>query len=81
MAGRGETDTDVREYNPLEIYFKAYISKQKYPGMFETQKSGNKASSSEIGLNIRTLASPKMGQDPFALPNLTYKTFATGAGP
>ena len=28
--------------------------------MFETQKSGNKTSSGEIGLNIRTLASPKM---------------------
>ena len=37
--------------------------KQKYRGMFETQKSGNKASSGEIGLNIRTLASPKVGQD------------------
>ena len=32
--------------------------------MFETQKSGNKTSSGEIGLNIRTLASPKVGQDP-----------------
>ena len=31
--------------------------------MFETQKSGNKTSSREIGLNIRTLASPKVGQD------------------
>ena len=31
--------------------------------MFETQKSGNKTSSGEIGLNIRTLASPKVGQD------------------
>ena len=31
--------------------------------MLETQKSGNKASSREIGLNIRTLASPKVGQD------------------
>ena len=37
--------------------------KQKYRGMFETQKSGNKTSSGEIGLNIRTLASPKVGQD------------------
>ena len=32
--------------------------------MFETQKSGNNASSGEIGINIRTLASPKVGQDP-----------------
>ena len=31
--------------------------------MFETQKSRNKTSSGEIGLHIRTLASPKMGQD------------------
>ena len=31
--------------------------------MFEFQKSGNKTSSGEIGFNIRTLASPKVGQD------------------
>ena len=31
--------------------------------MFEIQKSGNKTSSGEIGLNIITLASPKVGQD------------------
>ena len=37
--------------------------KQKYRGMFETQKSGDKTSSGEIGLNIRTLVSPKVGQD------------------
>ena len=37
--------------------------KQKYRGMIETQKSGNKTSSGDIGLNIRTLASPKVGQD------------------
>ena len=30
--------------------------------MFETQRYGNKTSSGEIGLNIRTLASPKVGQ-------------------
>ena len=40
-----------------------FKQKQKYQGMFETQKSGEKASSGEIGLNIRTLASPKVGQD------------------
>ena len=33
--------------------------------MFETQKSRNKTSSGDIGLNIRTLASPKVGQGPF----------------
>ena len=37
--------------------------KQKYRGMFETQKSRNKTSSGDIGLNIKTLASPKVGQD------------------
>ena len=31
--------------------------------MFETQKSGNKTYLGEIGLNIRTHASPKVGQD------------------
>ena len=31
--------------------------------MFETQKSGNKTSSGEFGLNIKTLESPKVGQD------------------
>ena len=31
--------------------------------MLETQKSRNKTSSGDIGLNIRTLASPKVGQD------------------
>ena len=31
--------------------------------MFETQKSGNKTSSGEIGLDIRPHASPKAGQD------------------
>ena len=35
----------------------------KYRVMFETQKSGNKTSSGEIGLDIRTYASPKVGQD------------------
>ena len=31
--------------------------------MFETHNSGNKTSSGEIGLDIRTHASPKVGQD------------------
>ena len=31
--------------------------------MFETQKSGKKTSSGEIGINIRTIASPQVGQD------------------
>ena len=41
----------------------SYEQKQKYRGMFETQKSRNKTSSGDIGLNIRTIASPKVGQD------------------
>ena len=36
---------------------------EKYRGMFEIQKSGDKTSSEEIGLDIRIHASPKVGQD------------------
>ena len=36
---------------------------EKYRGMFETQKSGYLTSSGEIGLDIKTHASPKVGQD------------------
>ena len=39
------------------------LAKEKYRGMFEIQKSGNKTSSGEIGLDIKTHASPKVGQD------------------
>ena len=35
----------------------------KVPRDVRNSKSENKASSGEIGLNIRTLASPKVGQD------------------
>ena len=38
-------------------------AKEKYRGMFEIQKSGDKTSSGEIGLDIRTHASPNVGQD------------------
>ena len=38
-------------------------AKEKYRGMFEIQKSGDKTSSGEIGLDIRAHASPKVGQD------------------
>ena len=41
----------------------AFKAKQNYRGMFETQKSGNKTSSGESGLNIRTIASLNVGQD------------------
>ena len=40
-----------------------YQAKEKYRGTFEIQKSGDKTSSGEIGLDIRTHASPKVGQD------------------
>ena len=48
------------DLNPLLL---ALHAKSKNRGMFETQKSGEKTSSGEIGLNIRTLASPNVGQD------------------
>ena len=38
-------------------------AKEKYRGVFEIQRSGDKTSSGEIGLDIRTDASPKVGQD------------------
>ena len=45
----------------MQLY-KSTKQKQKYRGIFETQKSGNKTGSGEIGIKIRTLASPKVGQ-------------------
>ena len=38
--------------------------KEKYREVFEIQKSGDKTSSSEIGLDIRTHASPKLQKKP-----------------
>ena len=38
-------------------------AKEKYRGVFEIQRSGDKTSSGEIGLDIRTHASPEVGQD------------------
>ena len=38
-------------------------AKEKYRGVFEIQRSGDKTSLGEIGLDIRTHASPKVGQD------------------
>ena len=37
-----------------------YEAKEKYRGVFEIQRSGDKTSSGEIGLDIRTHASPKV---------------------
>ena len=50
----------VKKKLPSINLFKA---KEKYRGVFEIQKSGDKTSSGEIGLDIRTHASPKVGQD------------------
>ena len=40
-----------------------YKAKEKYRGVFEIQRTGDKTSSGEIGLDIRTHVSPKVGQD------------------
>ena len=37
--------------------------------MFDTQKSGNKTSSEEVGPNIRTHASHKVGRDQVSKPH------------
>ena len=42
---------------------KDHKQKRSTEGIFEIQKSGDKTSSGEIGLDIRTHASPKVGQD------------------
>ena len=47
-------------FHAILVPFKA---KEKYRGVFAIQKSGDKTSSGEIGLDIRTHASPKVGQD------------------
>ena len=53
------------------IYLKCFFdniptlskAKDKYRRMFKTQMSGNKTSSGEIGLDIGTHASPRVGQN------------------
>ena len=47
----------------LPLWKIVYQAKEKYRGVFEIQKSGDKTSSGEISLDIRTHASPKVGQD------------------
>ena len=60
--------TEVPKYGKHGKYRRDWSqAKQKYRGMFETQKSGNKTSSWDIGLNIRTHASPKMGPHPLQM--------------
>ena len=48
-------------YRTIISYLKE--AKEKYRGIFKIQKSGDKTSSGEIGLEIKTDASPKVGQD------------------
>ena len=47
----------------FQMYYLLHQAKEKYRGVFEIQRSGYKTSSGEIGLDIRTHASPKVGQD------------------
>ena len=47
----------------VQVYVGGSKAKEKYRGVFEIQRSGDKTSSGEIGLDIRTHASPKVGQD------------------
>ena len=51
----------VSVYMTLSL-LKHFKAKQKYPG-FDSQKSVNKTSSGDIGLNIRKHTIPKVGQD------------------
>ena len=55
-------DTMTMNYSVLNAS-EAKPSKTEKPRMLETKNFGNKTSSGEIGLKIRTLASPKVGQD------------------
>ena len=47
----------------ISHFFLFLEGKEKYRGMFEIQKSGDKTSSGEIGLDIRTHTGPEVGQD------------------
>ena len=60
MSGHNMWEAFPRRCNEMIMLIRSYLleAKQKYR-VFETQKSGNKRSSGEISLNIRTLASPK----------------------
>ena len=53
----------------INLVYAILEAKEKYRGVFEIQKSGDKTSSGEIGLDIRTHASPKVGQDQKFNPN------------
>ena len=51
------------QYLKSDLKWCIHGAKEKYRGVFEIQKSGDKTSTGEIGLDIRTHASPKVGQD------------------
>ena len=57
------TQKCLNKLKPQFIQLHQHQAKEKYRGVFEIQKSGDKTSSGEIGLDIRTHASPKVGQD------------------
>ena len=59
-----------------KVSFNPTKQKQKYRGMFETQKSRNKTSSGDIGLNIRTLASPKQNYYLLVTVLMTLKLYS-----
>ena len=63
----GEMDKTAGRVNVKvgAVYWNRWLfqAKEKYRGVFEIQKSGDKTSSGEIGLDLRTHASPKVGQD------------------
>ena len=58
-----ECQTATNQRKLRKVDFLGWEAKEKYRGVFEIQKSGDKTSSGEIGLDIRTHASPKVGQD------------------
>ena len=57
------SDRRGAQFVPIGIPTICWKAKEKYRGVFEIQRSGDKTSSGEIGLDIRTYASPKVGQD------------------
>ena len=54
----------IRICSSLITVSNSFKQKQKYRGMFETQKSRNKTSSGDIGLNIKTICKSQSGTGP-----------------
>ena len=57
---------DLQRFESINI-FHDLRAKEKYRGVFEIQRSGDKTMSGKIGLDIRTHASPKAGQESLKL--------------